>query len=637
MAFRKEKELAIVPPVANSLIASAARVKLNDTSWRSYRLRDESWQVEGWRLYDCIGELHFAAGYVGSACSRVRIYVAEVDDVGRIGPEVEDDKEIEAVSDTIFGGPAAKAEALRAIGIALTVAGECYLIALARGSNANPGNRDKWMVVSPSELKRVGDTLQLRRGRADYIDVNPNRDIVIRLWTPHPRFMELADSPTRAATPILLELERLTRYVFSQIDSRLAGAGILPLPAGLRFPRADGGVGDANDLVLELATAAEASLTGEGSAAGVVPIVVELPIEAMAAMKDKPITFESVLSEHAKELREEAIGRLAVAMDMPPEVMKGTGETNHFNAWHIEESAVKIHIEPMMTRICDGLTQAYLKPALKALGKDPDRYCFWYDTAPLTVRPNRLQDTLNLYERGLVSAEAVRRAGDYKESTDAPSQEEDNVRFIKELLLRDPTLFQNIAIREAIGIEIEEVDPLALEPGTQGDPNAPGPAPPPAPERAVDSSQPGQNSPDIPARTRAQGNGGTSNGLIAGLDYVEPPSARLVLADAVVRRALQVAGARLLTRAHVEQWKHVPKQELHTKIRVRDNEHADKLLLNAWDEFESLAEGLMSATQATWMQGRLDEYCRGLMLRSIPHSRDFLREYLAQAGVGLLT
>ena len=205
--------------------------------------------------------------------------------------------------------------------------------------------------------------------------------------------------------------------------------------------------------------------------------------------------------------------------------MKGSGETNHFNAWHIEQSAVKIHIEPLMTRICDGLTQAYLQPALKALGKDPERYCLWYDTAPLTVRPNRLQDTLNLFERGIVSAEAVRRAGDYKESTDKPDQEEENTRFIKELLLRDPTLFQNIAIREAIGIEIEEVDPLALPAGQEGDPNAPGPAPPPAPERAVDGSQPGQSAPDLPQQTRPQGRGGTSNGLIAGLEYVEAPSA----------------------------------------------------------------------------------------------------------------
>lgn len=630
MALRKSKELEVIQAPANSLIASAARVTLDNSSWRNYRLRDELWQIECWRLYDCIGELHFAAGWVGSACSRVRIYVAKVDDLGRIAGEVEDDKEVEAISDTLFGGPASKAEALRAIGIALTVAGECYLIGLAKKTEANQGSRDKWLVVAPSELKRIGDRLQLRKGRAEWMEINPGRDIVIRLWTPHPRMMDLADSPTRAATPILIELERLTRYVFSQIDSRLIGAGILPIPAGLRFPRADGTIGDAGDLMMELAEAGKASISGEGSAAGVIPILVEMPAEDISKMRD-PITFESVMSEHAKELRDEAIRRLALAMDMPPEVMQGSGETNHFNAWHIEESAVKIHIEPLMTRICDGLTEAYLKPALKALNKDPDRYCLWYDTAPLTVRPNRLQDTLNLYERGIVSAEAVRRAGDYSDSTDAPSQEEENTRFIKELLLRDPTLFQSVPIREAIGIEIEEVAPAELMPGQPGDPNAPGPAPPPAPQRSVDSSEPGQNSPDLPQQTRPQTRNGTSNGLIAGLEYVEPPSAELVLADTMVFRALQVAGARLLTRAHFDQWKDVPKHVLHTRIKVKDNDHADKLLLGAWDEFASLAEGL--SFQDSMVHNVLDQYCRTLMLRSLPHSRAFLKAYLTEARV----
>ena len=616
------KELAVQLP--SSLIASAAQVSINETSWKAYRLKDEQWQVELWRLYDCIGELHFAANWVGSACSRVRIYVAEVDDVGRLGAEVENDEEIEAISDTLFGGPAAKAEALRAMGIALSVAGECYLIGRARTSD----DRDNWMVVAPSELKRTSMRLQLRINRVEWVDLSPGKDIVIRLWTPHPRRMDQADSPARAAIPILMELERLTQYVFSQIDSRLAGAGLLPIPAGLDFPATEDNPGGVEGLMQTLLEAARASLTGEGSAAGLVPILVEMPIEALAAMKDMPITFESVLSEQAQKLREEAQGRLAVALDMPPEIIAGTGETNHFNAWHIEESAVKIHIEPLMTRICDGLTRAYLAPALKVLGKDPKKYALWYDTAPLTVRPNRLQDTLNLYERGIVSAEAVRRAGSYSESADAPDQEEENTRFIKELLLRDPTLFQSVPIREAIGIEIEEVQPAL----PAGDINEPGAAPPPAPERAIDQSEAGQAGPNVPTATRPQGNGGTSNGLIASIEEVEPPTAELVLADALVYRALEVAGARLLTRTHRDQWQHVPRHELHTKIKVRDGEQADKLLAGAWDRLEVLTDGV-GFRQVDHLGYFLDKYCRVLMVRSMPHNRAMLAQYLREVGV----
>lgn len=560
----------------------------------------------------------------------MRIYVAEVDEVGRIGKEVEDDDEIEAISDTLFGGPAAKAEALRAMGIALTIAGECFLVGRSKASDG----RDRWYVVAPSDLKRQGGTIMLRMSRIanSWVALNASNDIVIRLWTPHPRYMDCADSPTRAATSILIELERLTAYVFSQIDSRLAGAGILPIPAGLSFPRPGSDIpGNANDLMSALTEAAQASLTGEGSAAGIVPILVEMPLEALQAMPDKPITFESVMSEHARELRDEALERLATALDMPKEMIQGTGETNHFNAWHIEESAVKIHIEPLMNRICDGLTQAYLAPALKLLKKDPDRYAFWFDTAPLTVRPNRLQDTLNLYERGIVSAEAVRRAGSYSEAVDKPKQEEDNIRFIKELLLRDPTLFQSVPIREAIGIEIEEVDPMQAIEG--GDPNAPGAPPPPAPERSVDGSEPGQDSPALPQQTRPQGQGGTSNGLIAGgVEFVSPPSSELVLADVMVTRALELAGKRMLTPAYRGQWPNVPSHELHTKIKVRDDEHADKLLLGAWERLYSLADGLCYRDHERLEQA-LDTYCHTLMLRSMPHSRSLLKQYLMEAGV----
>ena len=624
--FGKDKEL----PVPNSLIASAAQVSFSDRdqSWRTYRLRDELWQIECWRLYDTIGELHFAAGWVGSACSRVRIYIAEVDELGRVGKEVDGDDEIEAISDTLFGGPAAKAEALRAMGIALTVAGECFLVGRSKAVDGH----DKWYVVAPSDLKRQGGTIQLRMSRAmnSWVPLNSSSDIIIRLWTPHPRFMDSADSPTRAATPILIELERLTQYIFSQLDSRLAGAGILPIPAGLSFPRPESDVpGNSNDLMSALIEAAQASLSGEGSAAGIVPILVEMPIEALQAMKDKPITFESVMSEHARELRDEALDRLSTALDMPKEMIQGTGETNHFNAWHIEESAVKIHIEPLMSRICAGLTQAYLAPALKLLKKDPEKYTFAFDTAPLTVRPNRLQDTLNLYERGIVSAEAVRRSGDYSETTDKPTQKEDNIRFIKELLLRDPTLFQSVPIREAIGIEIEEVDPMQA---IEGNPNEPGPPPPPAPERSTDSSEPGQNSPELPQQTRPQNSGGTSNGLIADIQYVEPPSAELTLAHVIVNRAFEVAGARLLTRAHVEQWKNTPKFELHTKIKVKDADHADKLLLGAWDQLHSLAEGLEFRSPDR-LEEALNTYCQTLLLRSLPHSRSLLKQYLIEAGV----
>ena len=575
-------------------------------------------------MYDVVGELHFAANYVGSACSRVRIYVAEVDDVGRIGEEVDSDEEIQALADTAFGGPAAKAEALRALGINLTVPGEAYIIGRAKRS---VDEEDRWFVTTASEMRRQGGVIIVDTGNGKE-EILPNKDIVIRVWTPHPRRMRQADSATRAALPVLREIEQLTKYVFSQIDSRLAGAGLLPIPSNVDFPHGDDQVGGAEGLMQALTDAASASLSGLGSAAALVPILVEMPVEAIQAMPDKPIRFESELSEKAKDLRDEALRRLSLALDMPPEVITGTGDTNHWSAWHIEESAVKIHVEPLMNRICHALTVAYLAPALKALGKDPKKYAFAFDTAPLTVRPDRLKDTLMLFEQGVVNADAVLRAGNYNPAIDAPTEEEETARFVKELMLRDPTLFQVEGIREAAGIKnVDTAVPLAEAGGLGQELEAPGPPPPPAPAKAVDN---GQTAP-MPD-TKPGGTGSNGSGLIAAaVEYVEPPSAVLIAADMLARQALTLAGKRLLTREHRSQWQHIEALELHTKIKVKGQEHVDKLLAGAWDQLPTAFEGLPVDTRR--MREVLARYCTVMLVRSAAHHRSMLAAMLRDYGM----
>src|SRR6188474_1015784 len=120
MRLGRQRVPAVTPPAHESpasMIASAIRLtNLDGRGWRSYKFGDDSWQQEVWRLYDIIGELRFVANWIGSACSRVRIYVAEVDANGRVQKEVEK-KKIAGLADTLFGGPPHKSEALRMLGI----------------------------------------------------------------------------------------------------------------------------------------------------------------------------------------------------------------------------------------------------------------------------------------------------------------------------------------------------------------------------------------------------------------------------------------------------------------------------------------------------------------------------------------
>lgn len=635
MAFRRPKALVASPDPQEpqrSLVASAARIRnIEGQSWRTYRFGDDSWQQEAWRLYDIIGELRFAANWVGSACSRVRVYVAEVDKNGRIQQETKDPK-VAALADTLFGSPSAKAEALRMLGINLTVAGDAYIIGRGTGKNQT----DEWYVVSCSELKRwAGNIWQLNPdGTKD--PLNLERDIVIRVWTPHPRRALWADSPTRAAMPMLWEIERLTRFVFAQIDSRLVSAGLFPIPKEASFPDEDGNmVSGAEALTDKLTRVGSLSLKGEGTAAGVVPTFVEYPVEALG--KAELVQFTSELSKQALDLRAEAVRRFALAMDMAPEILTGTGDANHWSAWHVGAENVKIHIEPLVTRICDALTTAYLVPALTTIGKDTKRFAYWFDTAPLVVRPQRLQDTINLYKENVVNRDTVLIEGDYP-LTSAPSPEEDLMRFTRELMLRDPALLQVPAVRKVAGFteEILPADAVVTPQIQPGQPGA-GPPPPPPPPTGIQATTP----PPIPTNSSALN---TPGGPQSTNSSSQPPAriasvsvshgqAVFAVANMAVLRALEVAGKRLAGNHH-RVLSDVPAYDLHTRLVVTDDGHATKLLSGAWDQMSVLAGHLeMSELADPMLTATLHRYCTALLTKQHPHEAGLLWEMLSRGGL----
>lgn len=627
-SFRRQRAPVALPEEhpseLKSLIASAARIRnVDGQGWRTYRFGDDSWQQEVWRLYDIIGELRFAANWIGSAVSRVRIYVAEVDKNGRVQQETKKPK-IAAIAENMFGSPAAQSEALRMLGINLTVAGDCYIV--GRGA-VRDTEADEWYIVSCSELKRWNGNVQQLYPDGTKESLDLDKDIVIRVWTPHPRRSLWADSPTRAAMPMLWEIERLTRYVFAQIDSRLISAGMVPIPKESSFPD-DGNdvmIPGAEGLTQAMMKAGSRSLKGEGTAAGVVPMFVEMPMDALG--KIEMVSFGSELSKQALDLRAEAIRRFALAMDIAPEILTGTGDANHWSAWHVEEANIKIHIEPLMTRICDALTTAYLTPALKAIKEDPDRYVFWFDTAPLTVRPERLKDALNLNEKHIISDEAVLIAGDFK-LTDKPDAAEDLKYFTRTLMERDPTLFQIAAVRKVAGYTDDVLPPDTVVTPQQPGQGA-GPPPPPPPPTGIQPTGPAPMPQDSSALSTPGGpvttNSSSPPGITASASV--DSAAMFASANAAVIRALEIAGKRLVGnhhRSHAD----VPVYALHTKVAVPTG-GASKLLAGAWDH---LPVYLQSEIEDPELAVTLHRYCTTLLERGQEHQPRLLLAMLQKQG-----
>lgn len=611
MGFRRKGAAVIDPEVSSgSLIASAVRMGLSEDAWRSYRFTDEAWQRQAWDFYDTNPQLHNAVEYIGSACSMVRIYVAEVDENGVRQGEITDDEEIGALAETLFGGPANKAEILRNLGESLSVAGECFI--LGKAATAKQMS-DKWWVAAPSEVRKNGSIVYVNMGRAQREELNPGRDIVIRVWTPHPRRAFLADSPVRALLGLLFEMEQMQMFIRAQMNSRIANATILPVPSTLATPKGDSQAVATDDIYQQLFEVITSNLEGKGTAAQVAPILWQMPLAELVAMSGvQPIRFDSPLSEQAIDLRKEQQNKLAIGMNVPVEIQVGGQEMNHWSIWWAGEEFIVKTVMPLMNRIVDAITTAYLIPALRALGKDPAKYTYWYDTAPLANSANKLADALNLYAQGIVSAATVRREGAYTEA-DAPSEEEEGKRFIKEVILRDPTLFAVQAIREEIGIDVDTAVPELSTP----------PPPPPAPGRVPTGPEAGQK-PVQPAITDGAGSDGGQ--LIAAA--VPPPSAVAIASNGLVMRALEVAGKRLLTPTHRGVFADTPAHALHTKIRVGSGQHAETLLAGAWDHMEHYLVG--TGANSRKVQPVLHSYAKGLLTKSIEHNPSLLAAMIAE-------
>lgn len=615
-----ERVTGRLPASYESLVAAAAAIKL-DMPGFSMKVREEEWQKEVWRHYDICGEFRFAANRGGNALSRVRLYVADVDDKGNPGDETNDPDAL-ALGESIFGGPAAKSEALRIMGVQNYVVGEGYIVAESRPKE----QQDLWYVVSPAELKRTTGGMEVKRpqstGGGNHKLVE-GQDLLMRVWTPHPRLFDVADSPARAVLPILREIERLTMLSFSQIDSRLISAGLLILKKGLDFPHPSdkpGGLTGLMDMILEVA---KAQLQGAGTAAGLVPILAEIEADNVSQAFSH-IKFDTPLTAELKDKLDHAIRRLALGLDMNPEdLLGGAGASrgNHWSAWQVSEDTIKIFIEPVAGRLCDALTQAYLQPGLKLAGKDPAKFTVWYDLSPLTTRPNRTQDAQELYDRGLLSDQVMLASAAF-DKMDQPSKKEHLEWMTWQLVKVQPQMLADPTVAQILGYP----GPIQVQPA---------PAAPPGGE-SPDSAQPGEpGSADDLTADDLRGLPGT---LDAGSGNSSPAqqgqgryAMMLPAAEQAVLRALELAGGRLLGghgRGVRGQFAHVEKYDLHTRIPVATGQ-APELLRDAFPHLGALA--LHYRVPVADLEQLLAGYCAELLTRSHPHSPELLRAMLDRA------
>lgn len=636
--LRRARAGAATPVDTIALVSSARRLPPATQATRQAADKaigkPEKWQGEGWVYYDTLGELRFACTWYSNALSRVRLTLARRGKAGEdptpLNPdEPADAAKLEYLDD--LGTQEGQAALLSAFAPHLVVPGVAYLVAIdPPGLDGLPNTAGRrWVVLSQDEIRTAqsGDGYEVRDPDEDGKWVPTGADFLpVKVWRPHARYHWMPDSPVRPLLPVLRELALLTAHVEASATSRLAGAGVLFVKKGMTFQaasadRAQGeGAPEELSLVDILGEAMVAPIGNRDDPRAMVPIMAEVPLQEGEDVRNvvHHMTFSTEFDQSTIKLREEARVRFAGGMDVPPEVLLGVGDANHWTSWQIEEGAIKLHIVPMCQSIVDGLTTGWLTPLQEAAAALPggapvdEDLVVWFDTTNLTVRPDKSEDAFKLYDLQAIGLKALLRETSFNDE-DKPTDEELTRALLIDLVKGAPTLFPIIAPMLGLQVTIPDAEPLpsgngaapaagAVEETPANGPPATAEEPPPPPDEGVE---------DIAASA-------------AG-------AALLEATDGLVWRALEHAGNRLRNRARqagpevVARLNGVDTALAHTLVDASDLAELGILLDGAWRRAPEVAE--RHGVEPDAYVGALDRYAKLLLAGQLPHSFGLLVEH----------
>ena len=597
MAGRSRAKTTPATPTipSNSLVASAVRYPGKVA--RVY-VGAKEWQRECYRHYTICGEARYAANYYGHTISRATLYATE--SARKDAPRLTEGIAVDAL-DALFNGAEGQEAMLTAMGIHLTVAGECYLVGREVQVEGSAETDEVWEVLAVTEVKKTGELWSITSKEDGEPDiVLPEEATIIRIWRPHPERRLEADSPFRSLLPVLREIEHITLRIFAECISRLTGAGMMFVSQDVTFPEPpkeiDGNRLDVNGvasgLLYTLAEAMLGAANNPGSPESIMPIVATVPSEVLANGKvAEMLHFWTALDENAQGMRNGAIQRFALGMDMPPEKLLGIssnsgtggGTTNgvsHWGAWQIDEDYIRLHIEPDIGLICNALVIGFLRPITAG-----DEYLRG-DTKELRLRPDRSKEAAELYDRGLISGVVVVRENGFNPDTDMMSPEEQKRWLTIKVATGSATPEQVQAALRELGVDLGDL--LGTKEPTR-------------------ETRPDPSLVDHPTRRPPEPASSTPDLLMA-------------VCEPLVYRALERAGNKLRQRGKGGvQPTGVAAYEVHTVLAA--NGSVDAVLDDAFSTASMCLNGVAPASEVVPV---LEAYVRTLVTQQRPHERHLL-------------
>lgn len=400
------------------------------------RALDLYWQIPAWRFYGApagtvangwrcnqgaIGEVRHVLGWIAQQIGRlgwhVRIDGVELDDA----QAAEMMRKVANVQSTIT------------IATNLLVAGELNYIALSEellktieglghldtlvGPTLAGTREARWLPVSVISNYR---TELLTRANADGLNV--------RMIWPHPAKETVVDPPLRSVLDVLTEIEQLQDLAFSQNRSRIAQMGILTIANELDFA-VEGG----DDFGTRLEAIINAPIA-DPRATSAAPIILRAPADLLGGAEARRgfrgiewTVAENPYDDRLDEKMRFQIQRLAWGFPIPPEILLGMTATNRAVAFQIEETTYRSHIETIAS-----LVGRLYAQALWLMAENQDVLIeVLPDPTDLLARRHSVADAKDLYDRGIVKAEYVRKVAGIGEEDAATDEDLERIAFLR--------------------------------------------------------------------------------------------------------------------------------------------------------------------------------------------------------------
>jgi hypothetical protein len=416
------------------------------------------WQARALEYYTELGEVRYASQFYARMLSRIRIYPAVLGDDGELepitsGPPAD---ELDRIQDP--GGGRSQIQAN--YGRLMFITGEGVLF----GSQLQTED-ERWRFLWIEEIKQ--DDRTGRTYRVDSSGQEVEEGVSYRMWRPSPQHSDVADSPMRSVQKVCDELILLSSAVEATAVTRLTN-GLLLLPQEIS-PGAAEPIGDEdaenNPFVADLIDHFTGQIENPGAAEARVPPIVEGPFEYLEGIRWMKL-HDPQTDYLEKDLRDEAIKRLAIGLDFPPEVLLGMTDANHWTAKQVVHDMWRSHGAPIAEQFCDDISEAYLRPALKEQGyEDWASVVVAYDDADVVIAPDRSEDANTAYDRvGGVSMDGFREMKGIADSL-APNAEEIQLQIA--LHFKDPALLPEKYLPEGY---VRQPKPAQQEPGPEPDP-----------------------------------------------------------------------------------------------------------------------------------------------------------------------